>query len=78
MLIPKLLPHLNTASFRIKFILAEEIIQILDIFHLSKAVLDNAFPSNLFKINMHKIYRYNRHIFGGGLTWYINEQLPCK
>ena len=59
--------HLNINSFRNKFVFAEEIIQVFDIFLASESKLDNTFPTNLFKINGYKIYRYDQNQFGGGL-----------
>ena len=49
--------HLNVNSFRKKFVFAEEIIQVFDIFLVSESKLDNAFPTNVFKINGYKIFR---------------------
>ena len=69
--------HLNTNSFRNKFVFAEEIIHVLDIFLVSESKLDNAFPMNLFKINGYKIFRYDQNWFGGGLFLYLNELVPC-
>ena len=59
--------HLNITSFRNKFVFAEEIIQVFDIFLASESKLDNTFPTNLFKINGYKIYRYDQNQFGGCL-----------
>ena len=59
--------HLNINSFRNKFVFAEEIIQVFDILLASESKLDNTFPTNLFKINGYKIYRYDQNQFGGGL-----------
>ena len=73
-----LISHLNISSFRNKFVFAEEIIEIFDIFLLSKSKLDNAFPTNLFKINGYKIFRYDENRFGGGLLLYANERVPCR
>ena len=62
-----IIAHLNINSFRNKFVFAEEIIQVFDIFLASESKLDNTFPTNLFKINGYKIYRYDQNQFGGGL-----------
>ena len=48
--------HLNSNTFGDKFVFAEEIIQVFDIFLVSESKLDNTFPTNLFKINGHKIF----------------------
>ena len=70
--------HLNINSFRNKFVFAEEVIQVFDIFLVSEYKLDNAFPTNLFKINGYKIFRYDRNRFGGRLFLYVNERVPCS
>ena len=77
MLIIQLLVTKNN-SFRNKFVFAEEIIQVFDIFLMSGSKLDNTFPTNLFKINGYKIFRYDRNRFGGGLFLYINERVPYR
>ena len=70
--------HLSINSFRYKFIFAEEIIEVFDIFLVSESKLDNSFPPNLFKINGYKIFRYDRNRFGGGFFLYVNEREPCR
>ena len=45
---------------------------------MSESKLDNTFPTNLFKINGYKIFRYDRNQFGGGLFLYVNERVPCS
>ena len=47
-------------------------------FLVSESKLDHIFPSNQFRINGYKIFRLDRNRFGGGLTQYINENIPCK
>ena len=56
-----------------KFVFAEEIIQVFDIFLVPASKLDNTFPTNLFKINGYKILRHDQNQFGGGLFLYVNE-----
>ena len=70
--------HLNINSFRSKFVFAEEIIQVFDIFLVSESKLDNRFPRNLFKINGYKIFRYDGNRFGGGFFLYVSEQVPRR
>ena len=53
--------HLNINSFKNKFVFAEEIIQVFDIFLVSESKLDNTLPTNLFQINDYKIFRYDRN-----------------
>ena len=55
--------HLNINSFRNKFVFAEDIIQVFDIFLVSESKLDNTFPTNLFKINGYTIFRYDLYQF---------------
>ena len=64
--------HLNINSFRNKIVFAEEIVQVFDIFLVSKSKLDNTFLTNLFKINGYKIFRYDRNRCEGGLLLYVN------
>ena len=61
--------HLNINSFRNKFAFAEEIIQVFDTFLVSESKSDNTFPTNLFKINGYKIFRYDRNRFEGALFY---------
>ena len=65
--------HLNINSFRNKFAFAEDVIQLFDIFLVSESKFDNTFPTNLFKINGNKIFRYDQNHFGGGLFLYASE-----
>ena len=67
--------HLN--SFRNKFVFAEEIVQLFDVFLVSESKLNNTFPTNLFKINGYKTFRCDRNHFRGGLLLYENERVPC-
>ena len=53
--------HLNINSFRNLFPFAEKIIQVFHIFLVSESELDNTFPTNLFKVNGFKIFRYDRN-----------------
>ena len=70
--------HLNINSFRNKFVFVENTIKLFDVFLVSESKLDHTFPSNQFRINGYEIFRLNRNRFGGGLIWYINENIPCK
>ena len=74
----KIIGHLNINLFRNKFVFAEKIIQVFDIFLVSESKLDNIFSTNLFKINDYKIFRYDRNRFWGGLFSCVNEQVPCR
>ena len=62
--------HLNINSFRNKFVFAEEIIQVFDVFLVSESKLDNTFPTNLFKINGQK-FLHKTEIDLGEVYFYI-------
>ena len=68
--------HLNINSFRNKIVFAEEIIQVFDIFLVSESKLDNTFPTDLFKRNSYKIFRYDQHRFEGVLFLYVRKRPP--
>ena len=71
--------HLNINSFRNKFVFVEDIIKLFDdVFLVSESKLDHTFPSNQFRINGYKIFRFDRNRFRGGLILYINENISCK
>ena len=70
--------NLSINSFRNKYVFAEVIILFFDIFLVTESKLVNPFPTNLFKINGYKIFRYDQNWFGGGLFLYVNERLPCR
>ena len=42
------------------------------------AKVDESFPNQQFRINGYKMFRRDRDWFGGGLTFYGNEQIPIK
>ena len=50
----------------------------IDICLISETKVDESFPNQQFKINGYKLFRKNRDRFGGGLTFYVNEQIPSK
>ena len=71
--------HLNVSSLRNKFVLTEELIKSkLDIFLVSETKLDHSFPNQQFSVDGYKIYRRDRSSFGGGLLFYVNENIPCR
>ena len=47
-------------------------------FLISESKLDHTFPSNQFRINNYKIFRFDRNRFGAGLILYINENISYK
>ena len=53
-------------------------IKLFDVFLVSESKLDHTFPSKQFRINGYKIFRLDRNHFGGGITLYINTDIPYK
>ena len=53
-------------------------IKLFDVFLVSESKLDHTFPSKQFRINGYKIFRLDRNRFGGGITLYINTDIPYK
>ena len=58
----------------------EEIIKDkIDIFLISETKLDSSFPSEQFVIKGHSTpFRLDRNQNGGGLLFYVREDIPCK
>ena len=73
------LGHLNVNSIRNKIeSLADLIYVTFDIFLISETKIDNSFPDQQFDINGYRMFRKDRDKFGGGILFYVNENLPCK
>ena len=71
--------HRNVSSLRNKFISIEELIKSkLDIFLVSETKIDHSVPNHQFSIDAYKTYRRDRNNFGGGLLFYMNENIPCR
>ena len=71
--------HLNINSLRNKFESISELITgKFDIFLINETELDASFPSNHFAMSGYKFVRKNRSKFGGGIAFYINDQLPSR
>ena len=71
--------HLNINSLRNKFESIEFVIKDnFDIFLISETKLDASFPNAQFGIPGYKSFRKDRNINGGGLIFYVNQDLPCK
>ena len=71
--------HLNVNSLRNKFISCFDwgVRQSkLDIFLVSETKIDHSFPNQQFSIDGYKTYRRDRNNFGGGLLFYVNENIP--
>ena len=71
------LGHLNINAIKNKF---ESVLELMkdtfDIFLLSESKLDSSFPN--FSIPGHQIVRKDHDRNGGGLLFYINEDIPFK
>ena len=50
----------------------------IDILLLSETKLDQTFPSNQFEIDGYKSIRLDRNCHGGGILFFIRNELPCK
>ena len=50
----------------------------LDIFLVSETKIDQSFPNQQFSIDGYKISRRDRNRFGGGILFYVNENMPCR
>ena len=71
--------HLNVNSVTNKFDALEFLIKDkFDVFLVSKSKLDSSFPESQFKIPGYKIFRQDRDTNGGGLIFYIIQNIPCK
>ena len=71
--------QLNANSIRNKFESVQEIIQnTFDIFLACDTKTDSSFPNQQFCVTEYRIFRKNRNAGGGGLLFYVNEDLNCK
>ena len=75
-----ILGHLNISSIRDKFeALKFTIGNNIDIFLIPETNLDNSFPTAQFLIKgLSAPYRFDRNSKGGGLLFYIREDIPSK
>ena len=70
---------LNVNSLRNKIGAVQELItNNIDICLLSETKIHETFPNQQFNINNNKTFRRGRTKYGGGLLFYINENIPCK
>ena len=70
---------LNVNSLRNKIGAVQELItNNIDICLLSETKIDESFPNQQFNISNYKTFRRDRNKHGGGLLFYINENIPCK
>ena len=66
-------------SLRNKFVAVDELIKNkIDVCLTSETKVGKTFPNQQFKINGYKMLRKDRDRFGGGLMFYVNEQIPSK
>ena len=66
-------------STRNKFESVQEIIQnTFDIFLVSGTKIDSSFPNQQFCISEYRVFRKDRNTRGGGLLFYIIQDLNCK
>ena len=71
--------HLNVNFLRNKFESVETLIkEDMDICLISETKLDNTFPNQQFHINGYKSFRSDRNKFGGGIIFYVNENISSK
>ena len=70
------LGHLNVNSLQNKFESLNKLIKdTFDIFHVSEGKLDFSFPDNKFLIPGYRIVSKDRKKNGGGILFYINEDI---
>ena len=58
--------------------IADVIQGTFDIFLLSETKFDRSFPDKQFCLNNFRIFRKDRNRYGGGIIFYVNENLPRK
>ena len=58
--------------------IAELVKDNIDVFLISETKIDGSFPSQQFAIDNYKIFRRDRNRFGGGLMFYVNENIPWR
>ena len=70
---------LNVNSLTNKIEAVQELItNNIDICLLSETKFDENFPNQQFNTSNYKTFRRDRNKHGGGLSFYINENIPCK
>ena len=71
--------RLNVISLRNKLVAVDELRKNkIDARLISETKADESFLNQQFKLNGYKMFRKDRHRFGGGLIFYVNEQIPIK
>ena len=70
---------LNVNSLKNKIGAVQELItNNIDICLLSETKLDETFPNQQFNMSNYKTFLIERNKHGGGLLFYISENIPCK
>ena len=70
---------LNVNSLRNKIGAVQELItNNIDICLFSETKIDESFSNQQFNKSNHKTFPRDRNKHGGGLLFYINENIPCK
>ena len=68
--------HLNLSSLQNKFFSISELIKgKVDIFLINQSKVDESFANNQFAMSGYKFIRRDRNKFGGGIAFYITDQL---
>ena len=71
--------YLNINSLRNKREFLEPLIRNhFDIFLVSETKLDSSFSGSKFTIPAYRLFRKDRNQYGGGLIFYVNQDIPCK
>ena len=71
--------HLNVNSVRNKMTEEKEFItNKTDIYLISETKLNQSFPNQQFQIYGYKTFRMDRDKYGGGILFYVNENIPSK
>ena len=66
-------------SIRNKFESVQKIIKnTFDIFLVCETKIDSSFLNQQFYIPEYRIFRKDRNACGGGLLFYVNQDLNCK
>ena len=50
----------------------------IDVLLITETKIDSSFPSEQFAIDNYKIFHRERNCFGGGLMFYVYENIPCR
>ena len=50
----------------------------IDVLLISETKINSSFPSEQFAIDNYEIFCRDRNCFGGGLMFYVNENISCR